>query len=315
MQIDGTDEVCDGIDNDCDGRTDEDFGNVGSTCTQGVGLCRAQGTIICTGLFESACSMEAGEPVEERCDALDNDCDGRVDETFDLGAPCQSGEGSCLRDGIVVCDDAQAQSRCLPMVIDDVMERCDAEDNDCDGLIDEGFEELGMPCEDGSMACIQQGTYACNLEGNDLVCSVEVLPPETERCNGQDDDCDGDVDEGFDDIGQTCEGGLGACGFSGIVECTPDGLATACSASAPQGTIERCNAQDDDCDGNVDESFNSLGTACSVGVGACEREGQYVCDGISGGVRALPWLVLRALNVVTDKTMIVTDEQTRASTG
>ena len=283
--IDGTEEVCDGVDNDCDGSIDEDFGNVGATCTPGIGLCRTEGTIICTGLFEARCSVTAESPTPERCDTQDNDCDGRIDEVFELGAPCQIGVDSCFREGMTICDADGEETRCMPLVVDDTPELCDDIDNDCDGLVDEGFEDLGTPCEEGSMACAQTGLFACNLQGDGLICSVDVLPPDTELCNAVDDDCDGRVDETFENLGTACSGGVGACAFAGVVGCDASGLETVCSASAPSGVAERCDAIDNDCDGSIDEDFQTLETTCSVGVGACARDGVYVCDAISGDVR------------------------------
>ena len=40
---------------------------------------------------------------------------------------------------------------------------------------------------------------------------------------------------------------------------------------------EVCNDLDDDCDGIIDEDFPSLGDPCSLGVGACEAQGQLSC--------------------------------------
>lgn len=74
-------EVCDGRDNDCDGLTDNGF-STGSTC-QGVGECGA-GARECAGDFETICSTMPGGSQDhsetEKCDHLDNDCDGLTDE-------------------------------------------------------------------------------------------------------------------------------------------------------------------------------------------------------------------------------------------
>lgn len=284
-EVEGSEEVCDGIDNDCDGMTDEDFGAIGSACTPGVGLCRNEGIIECVGRFEAACSVTANAPTEERCDTLDNDCDGRIDETFELGAPCESGTGECLRAGIEVCDEQEIGTRCMPMMVDETPEVCDQQDNDCDGLVDEGFESLGTTCEDTSDACAQRGIYACNLEGTDVICSVEALPPETELCNDFDDDCDGHIDEDFPNLNEPCEGGIGACGFTGTIVCSEDGADEICSGTASESSIERCDTVDNDCDGNVDEGFEARGSPCEVGVGACESTGAFICDNVSGGLR------------------------------
>ena len=73
------------------------------------------------------------------------------------------------------------------------MERCDAEDNDCDGLIDESFEASPTTCGQG--ACERQGLLSCSSSGPVDSCqpgrpSVEVFT------NGVDEDCDGLIDEG-----------------------------------------------------------------------------------------------------------------------
>ena len=69
----------------------------------------------------------------------------------------------------------------------------------------------------------QTGTLACNLEGNGLICSVEVLPPDVELRNGFDDDCDGTVDETFPNLAEPVRAN-GACSFAGTISCSPDGL-------------------------------------------------------------------------------------------
>ncbi|MGB0647394.1 MAG: RCC1 domain-containing protein, partial [Bradymonadia bacterium] len=278
-------EQCDGIDNDCDGRSDEDFGNVGSVCTPGVGQCRASGIIRCDSMTSASCDVEASDPSSETCDGGDNDCDGRIDEDFELGLPCDSGDQDCIRPGIVECEPTTQEARCIPLVIDDVPESCDGEDNDCDGLIDEDFASIGTPCEAGDGDCTLVGVLVCDLEGTALICSVESAEPTIERCNEQDDDCDGRVDEAFIDKAEACTVGLGVCAVSGQYTCNDVGDALECVPnSMPTVTSqpERCDQLDNDCDGQVDETFPDLGEACTTGIGACARPGRVICDSVSG---------------------------------
>lgn len=66
------------------------------------------------------------------------------------------------------------------------------------------------------------------------------------------------------------------------VDAASDGGETAEDTSGEEtcrpsnGGVEICDEQDNDCDGETDEDFE-LGTACTVGAGACEQTGQNVC--------------------------------------
>ena len=75
-------EFCDGIDNNCDGQVDEGF-NLGTGCSEGVGLCQRSGVIVCSDdELSSECDATPGAPQSEICDGLDNDCDGNVDDNI-----------------------------------------------------------------------------------------------------------------------------------------------------------------------------------------------------------------------------------------
>jgi hypothetical protein len=89
-----TAEKCDGLDNDGDGTADEDFTDLGDSCTVGAGICQASGTMICSpDRTATVCSAVAGVasvegPSGTTChDTLDNDCDGFADA---LDASCSS---------------------------------------------------------------------------------------------------------------------------------------------------------------------------------------------------------------------------------
>ena len=70
-------ETCDGVDNDCDGLTDEEL--TGSPCpvTNSFGTC--PGKTFCDG---GALNCEGTEAEPEKCDGVDNDCNGKTDEGF-----------------------------------------------------------------------------------------------------------------------------------------------------------------------------------------------------------------------------------------
>ncbi|MBM4321034.1 MAG: hypothetical protein FJ125_14050, partial [Deltaproteobacteria bacterium] len=252
----------------------------------------AQGTCVGTQQCDaeampgwSECS--AAEPQSERCDGLDNDCNGLVDEglVHSDGAACrQENEwGSCR--GVWLCA-GEGGWRCSAGV--PARELCNGRDDDCDGLVDEESPALQQPCFAGVGGCRVVGVARCTDDGEGTVCLARAgQPAPIELCDGQDDDCDGVTDEGYDGLNSPCAVGVGGCRASGVVRCAADGRSAGCSAQAGQARQERCNGLDDDCDGQIDEEFPALQQPCFAGKGACRAAGVARCNDAGDGTVCL----------------------------
>lgn len=98
-----------------------------------------------------------------------------------------------------------------------------------------------------------------------------------EICDGRDNDGNGLEDDGNPGGGKACATGrVGICA-AGVTNCR--GGEIVCDQVTPQGS-ETCNSLDDDCDGDVDETFPEQGSTCTVSgqQGIC-AVGTRVCVG------------------------------------
>ena len=267
--------------------------------------------------FEWAEGGRDGLP-EEECNRKDDDCDGRVDEDIDCIKCDLSDEddvdycykeyfkdnhniGECRRGtrACVALDEFRTDYGDCVGGQGPVPEVCDGKDNDCDEETDESFD-VGEPCTIGVGACRRDGVRVCKSDQTGTECDAVPGNPELwELCgNGIDDDCDDETDEGYETLGDPCDDGEGECRALGVLECSEAQKDLVCTAQPLPSSVELCNdGLDNDCDGQIDETDEIAeelrpGQPCGDGVGACHRDGQYVCNdngiGTSCNAVALP---------------------------
>jgi DNA-binding beta-propeller fold protein YncE len=239
------------------------------------GICKA-GTQKCVILGQGqcpewdTCQGEVFPESKEACDQVDNNCDGDTDE----GCKCKTGEQqacythgkgctklaggsfSCTqpcKPGTQVCVNGQWGS-CLGEA-GPTSELCNGKDDDCDGKID---NIISPPkCANQKGVC-GNSRKTCDGANGWTACTPSSYGSDYEAtektCDGKDNDCDGQVDNGL--TAPACANQKGVCAKSRKT-CGGTKGWLACGASNfgadYQQNEAKCDSKDNDCDGRVDE--------------------------------------------------------------
>ena len=312
------DEICNGIDDDCNGKVDDGFdwtkpehcGTCDLNCTQiphsVKQTCEPPTTL--DGKTPGTCKFECdqdfyddktkpGTDCDYQCTwnpngtnttdpggafgcGKDDDCDGDVDEDVDT---CKDVDncGKCGK----TCTLPNASSKCVTTAPSGT--QCTDKNTGCEiDKCDSGFADANKSPDDGC-------EYKC-----------PVFPLTAETCDGQDNDCDGLIDNADpsletddQDLGDACFGGTqGICADTtsqglkkcqgGKIECCDQdsnningtnpkfpvtGIRNGVcdSPNGPQvikpgEKLEKCNNLDDDCNGQKDDNPTDQGGKCGV---------------------------------------------------
>ncbi len=285
----GVDDDCDGQTDEVDAigctawyfdADGDDFGAAASQCQCGPGIKLPGGgfTAAKSGDCDDADPLAYPNAVEV-CNGKDDDCDGKTDEAAAEGCTTfyydGDGDGFGTEESKCLCGPDEATKFTATKKGDcndknaavhpDAVETCNGFDDDCDGLTDPEASDACVKLHydfdnDGygvaelfKCLCAPSGKYTATgaqFDCNDS--NVLINPGVLELCNGVDDDCDGQTDEGHGDV----DG-------DGVADCvdpdidgdgTPNG--SDCAPMDPKaypGAAEDCNGKDDDCDGQTDE--------------------------------------------------------------
>jgi hypothetical protein len=260
-----------------DSTVDEDLGTEKEACPGGFecpcespfdcdsGYCvPSAGVDLCTKTCVDEC------PQGYLCKALVSSsdviylCMPKIDK---LCAPCND-NSECGDHGGLCLPDNAGNLRCG---------RACGEENECpfgylcEQISSEDGEDMGTQCvpESGQCPCSASLigiTRDCTTENANGSCpgeqyctadgwsSCDGQVPTAELCDGIDNNCDETVDEGFNQLGESCdtEDDEDFCA-NGVWSCSEDGSSVFCAEDNP--SVEQCDGIDNNCNLTVDEGF------------------------------------------------------------
>ena len=298
-------ETCNGKDDDCDGLADgegsggcftkymdadaDTFGvnadfrclcagagtytaDIGGDCNDGDNAVNPLAQELCGNLMDDDCNGETDEAGCQGCISyyldVDGDTWGVTGDTQCLSAP----QGSYTATRGQDCKDDDAA------VNPGGTEACNGKDDDCDGVTDgegstgcdtfhydydvDGFGVVG----NSKCLCASSDKYTAVVTGDCNDIDNTINPDGVEKCNGKDDDCNGDEDEEgaqgcFEKFFDNDQDGFGLDGDT-LCLCMAAGKYTAdvgsdCNdndGNVNPAAVELCdNGKDDDCNGETDE--------------------------------------------------------------
>jgi len=284
-------EVCDGVDNNCDGQIDEGTSAMNYyQDNDGDGFGTGTAVMTCTPtatqvLQNGDCDdtdPSINPNATEICDGVDNNCDGQIDEGTSAMNYYQDNDGDGFGTGTAVmtctptatqvlqngdCDDTD------PNINPNATEICDGIDNNCNNQIDENGSAMayyndndgdGFGAGTAVMTCTPTATQVLqNGDCDDT--DPNINPNATEICDGIDNNCDNQIDEGlvmnyYDD--NDADGfGAGAV----IMTCTPTSSQVLvngdCDDTDPNvnpNATEICDGIDNNCNGQIDENGTAM---------------------------------------------------------
>ena len=318
----GVTETCNGYDDNCNSQTDElgakgcsnfHVDADGDTYGGSDVKCACSADPVYNTLDASDCddtSAAVNPNAAEICDGLDNNCDGTTDPpglstcvVYFLDSDVD-GYGTSQAQVKCLCGPSGLWSTTTPGDCNDTdkaihpgaTEVCNNKDDNCDGTVDNGAGTIYYADGDGDTygnpaVSLQSCTPLPTLVTNKLDCddgNAAVHPGVLEICDGKDNDCNGQTDDGLCDDGNgctvdVCSPGSGCTHTPTNGACTDGSACTTgdtCATGTCKGTTINCD------DGNActnDACAPASGCTHVNNTTACNDGNACTSDACSGG--------------------------------